>query len=178
VKQAALLFAAGLAALLLQSALAVVVPPPFVPDLGLLVVIAIGLFWEPLPSGFALAAGLGYATDVLSGSLLGQHGLLRLLSFAAARLGGRQLNLRGPLPLAMFAAGLTVVYAAALQGVLAFFTGSAAELAAQFGRTFIHALSNAIAAPFVAIAVEWLCTWAGDDEASRRGVRLDAGPAR
>jgi cell shape-determining protein MreD len=178
VKQAAILFAAGVVALIVQSALAVALPYPFCPDLGLLVVIAIGLFWEPLPSGFALAAGLGYVTDVLSGSLLGQHALLRLLSFAAARLGGRQLNLRGALPLAVFAAGLSVVYAVALQGVPAFFSGSATEVAAQIGRTGIHALANAIAAPLVALAIEWLFIWSGEDEAARRGLRFDAGRAR
>ena len=177
-KQAAVLFAAGVVALILQSALAVALPHPFCPDLALLVVIAIGLFWEPLPSGFALAAGIGYATDILSGSLLGQHALLRLLSFAAARLGGRQLNLRGALPLMVFAAGLTIVYAAALQGVLAFFTGSAAELAANIGRTLAHAISNAIAAPFVAALVEGLCGWAGDDEAARRGLRFNSAGSR
>lgn len=177
-KQAVILFAAGLVALIAQSALAVLVPHPFCPDLGLLVVVAIGLFWEPLPSGFALAAGLGYATDVLSGSLLGQHGLLRLLSFAAARLGGRQLNLRGPLPLAVFAAGLSVIYAVALQGGLGSFTGSASEVAASIGRVGAHALVNAIAAPFVALGVERLCSWSSDDDAARRALRLDARSAR
>ena len=173
-KQAVILFAAGLAALIAQSALAVLVPHPFCPDFGMLVVISIGLFWEPLPSGFALAAGLGYATDMLSGSLLGQHALLRLLSFAAARLGGRQLNLRGPLPLAVFAAGLSVLYAVVLHGGPGSFTGSAGEMATSFGRVGGHALVNAIAAPFVALGVEWLCTWSGDDEAARRALPLDA----
>jgi cell shape-determining protein MreD len=172
------LFVAGIAALIVQGGLAVAVPPPFCPDLGLLVVIAIGLFWEPLPSGFALAAGLGYATDVLSGSLLGQHALLRLLSFTAARLGGRQLNLRGPLPLALFAAGLTVAYAVALQGVLSFFTGAPAAILSHLGSTLVHAIVNAIAAPVVAVGVEWLCGWAGDDDTTRRGLRLDAGATR
>ena len=177
-RQAAVLFAAGLVALIFQSVFAIAVPQPFCPDLGLLVVISIGLYWEPMPSGFALAAGLGYAADVLSGSLLGQHALLRLLSFAAARLGGQQLNLHGPLPFAVFAAGLTVVYAAALQGVFTFFTGSPTELAGHVGRTLVHALVNGASAPLVAVAVERLCSWAGDDEAARRGLRLDAGGTR
>ena len=177
-KRAASLFGVGLAALTVQSALAVAIPHPFCPDLGLLVVIAIGLCWESLPSGFALAAVLGYTTDVLSGSLFGQHALLRLLSFAAARLGGRQLNLRGGLPLAVFVAGLTFVYAGALRGVLSFFTGAPGDWSGGIGRALIHALVNAIAAPFVAAGVAWVYAWAGDEEGARRGMRLDAGPAR
>lgn len=176
-KRAALLFVLGVAALIVQSALALVLPYPFCPDLGLLVVIAIGLYWEPLPSGFALAAVLGYATDVLSSSLLGQHAMLRLVSFAAARLGGRQLNLRGSIPLAVFAGGLTIAYAAALEGQLAFFTGAAAEVGA-FGRTLGHALVNAFFAPIVATVVEQVCVWSGDDDVSRRSLRFDEGSTR
>lgn len=177
-RQAAVLLAAGVIALIVQSALAVVLPHPFCPDLALLVVIAIGLFWEPLPSGFALAAGIGYATDVLSGSLLGQHALLRLLSFSAARLGGRQLNLRGVLPLMVFTAVVTIVYAALLQGVLAFFTGSTSELASNLGRTLVHALANAFSAPIVAVGIDRLCSWSGDDEAARRSLRFEPGGTR
>ena len=175
-KQAALLFVLGLAALVVQSAVALVLPYPFCPDLGLLVVIAIGLYWKPLPSGFALAASLGYATDVLSSSLLGQHAMLRLVSFAAARLGGRQLNLRGSIPLAVFAGGLTIAYAAALEGQLAFFTSVPTE-AGTLGRTLAHAAVNAFFAPIVAVVVEQICTWSGEDDVSRRSVRFDPGNA-
>ena len=176
-KQAALLFVIGVAALVGQSALALILPHPFCPDFGLLVVSAIGLYWQPLSSGFALAAGLGYATDILSSSLLGQHAMLRLMSFAAARLGGRQLNLRGSLPLAVFAGALTIGYAAALEGQLAFFTGAAAE-AGTLGRTLAHAAVNAFFAPIVATVVEQVCAWSGEEDVSRRSVRFDAGNAR
>ena len=76
------------------------------------------------------------------------------------------------------AGAVTIVYAAGLQGVLAFFTGAPPALAGNIGRTLLHALINAFAAPLVALVVERLCTWAGDDEAARRGLRLDAGAAR
>ncbi|MEZ4215970.1 MAG: rod shape-determining protein MreD [Myxococcota bacterium] len=176
-RRVAVLLAAGLLALIVQSAAVLVVPYPFCPDLGLLVVVALGLHWAPLPSGFAMAAALGYATDVLSSSLLGQHALLRLLTFAAARVTGRQIHLRGALPLAVFAAGLTVAYAAALQAVLAFFTSSSPEVGAV-GRTLVHAVVNALFAPPVAALVEWLAAWSGDDDPSRRTVRLEARGAR
>lgn len=169
--------ALGLLALIVQSAVVLVVPEPLCPDLGLLVVVALGLHWASLPSGFALAAALGYATDVLSSSLLGQHALLRLLSFGAARLAGRQLNLRGAMPLAVFAAGLTVAYATALQAVLAFFTSSSPEVGAAL-RTLAHALVNALFASPVAALVERVCAWSGDDDPARRSVRLEPRSAR
>jgi len=177
VKQAALLLGVGLAALLVQSAAALVLPYPFCPDLGLLVVIAIGLYWEPLPSGFALAVVLGYSTDVLSGSLLGQHAMLRLVCFSAARLASRQLNLRGSLPFAVFAGGLTIIYAAALEAQFAFFTGAPTEVGA-LGRTLLHAAVNAFFAPVVASVVERLCSWGGDEDVARRSVRFDGGAIR
>ena len=176
-RRAIVLFGAGLLALLVQSSLAVVIPAPFCPDLGLLVVVAVGLYWQPLPSRFLLATGLGYASDVLSGSLLGQHALLRLLSFAAARLGGRQLNLRGVLPLAMFVAGLTIAYAVALHTLLVFFTGVPVLAGSRVGSALIHALVNGLAAPFVAAGVERLCSWSAEDEGARRGFRLEGGAA-
>lgn len=176
-RQAALLLGVGLAALVLQGAVALVLPYPFCPDLGLLVVIAIGLYWGPLPSGLALAAVLGYSADVLSSSLLGQHAMLRLISFAAARLGSRQLNLRGSLPFAVFAGGLTIAYAAALEGQLGFFTGAPTEVGA-FGRTLLHAVVNAFFAPIVAVVVEQACSWGGDDDVARRAVRFDARDVR
>lgn len=172
-----MLLGVGLAALVVQGAAALVLPYPFCPDLGLLVVIAIGLYWEPLPSGFALAALLGYSTDVLSGSLLGQHAMLRLVCFAAARLASRQLNLRGALPFAVFAGGLTIAYAAALEAQLAFFTGAPTEVGA-FGRTLLHAVVNAFFAPIVAAVVEQVCSWGGDDDRARRPVRFDGGDIR
>ena len=169
-----MLLGVGLAALVVQGAAALVLPYPFCPDLGLLVVIAIGLYWEPLPSGFALAAVLGYSTDVLSSSLLGQHAMLRLVCFAAARLASRQLNLRGALPFAVFAGGLTIAYAAALEAQFAFFTGAPTEVGA-FGRTLLHAVVNAFFAPIVAAVVEQVCSWGGDDDVARRSVRFDGG---
>lgn len=174
-KQALALLLAGLLALVVQSGIVRVVPHPLCPDLGLLVVVAIGLYWEPLPSGFALAAVLGYASDVLSGSLLGQHGLLRLLSFSASRLGGRQLNLRGVVPLAVFVAALTLAYALALHVLQAFFSGTSVSWMSSLGRATVHALVNGLAAPVVAAGIASLCSWTGDDEGGRRGFRLDRG---
>jgi rod shape-determining protein MreD len=172
-RRAAALLVLGIGCLVLQGAAATVAPPPYCPDLALLVVLGMGLRWEGLPSGFGLAAALGYATDVLSGSLLGQHVLLRLFAFAGAHLGSRQLNLRGPLPLALFAAGVTVAYGIGLLALTRFFATPAAA-SWSWGIDLIqHALVNAIFAPWVSSAVERVSAWTGEDEAGRRPLRLD-----
>jgi hypothetical protein len=87
VKRGLALLALGLLALVLQAAAASVLPPAWVPDLCLLVVMGIGIALRSLPVGIVLAAALGYATDLLSGSLLGEHALLRMAGYGAARVG-------------------------------------------------------------------------------------------
>ena len=96
--------ALGVLALVIQSALATFVPPPYCPDLGLLVVIAIGLRWRGLTVGLLLAALLGFAADIMSGTLMGQHALLRMVAFASAfsRSGVRKTS-----PSSAFAASVT-----------------------------------------------------------------------
>ena len=64
--------------------------------------------------GLLLACALGFATDMLSGALLGSHALLRMVAFCAARIGGGHFNLRAPLPQALFVAGFTIFNAAAV----------------------------------------------------------------
>ena len=172
-RRALALVALGLLAVFVQGALATHLRPPWSPDLGLLVVVAFGLHWRGFAGGLCASAALGYVSDVLSGSLFGQHALLRLLAFAGARLASRQLNLRGPLPLAIFAAALTAVYALALLALTSFFTGAADWGLGGVVDTLRHALINALGAPVVAAAVERVATWTGEDEAARRPLRLE-----
>ncbi len=163
----------GLVALMAQGAVATFLPPPFCPDLALLVVLVLGLRWEGVASGLLMAALLGYATDMLSGSLLGQHALLRLFVFAGARLASSQLNLRGALPLSIFAAGVSLAYGGALLGLTGFFAAPAVPSWSWFADLVEHALVNAIVAPAVYSAVEWIALWSGEDEAGRRPLRLE-----
>ena len=72
-------------AVMVQGAAAGWMEQRVIPDLGLLIVVALGTRWRSLASGIVLAALIGYLADLLSGSLLGQHALLRMLAFAAAR---------------------------------------------------------------------------------------------
>lgn len=173
-RRAALVLAAGVFALVLQGGLAGVLPAALCPDLGLLVVVAIGLAWERSVPGLALAAALGYAADLLSGTLLGQHALLRLLAFWAARLASRKLNLRGAIPLAVFGAGLSLANGLGLLAITRFFGAQAGPDWAWLADAIGHSLVTGACAPAVAVALERLLAWAGDEDSARRSLRLAA----
>ena len=149
-KPALVLLAVGAAATLLQAVAATFVAPRFLPDLGLLLVVALGLCWRSTAAGLVLAAVLGYLTDLLSGALLGQHALVRLGVFAAARLASRHLNLRSAPPLAVFAVGVTVANAAAIGGLTAFFSTGLGFDRAMAADLLPHVLANALFAAPVA----------------------------
>lgn len=172
-KRAGLVVAAGLVTLVLQGALATLLPRTLCPDLGLLFVVALGLAWERATTGLVLSAGLGFAADLLSGSLVGQHALLRLFVFAAARLASRQLNLRGALPLTVFAGATSLAYALAVWLLTGFFVGSGAPGLELLGGALLHAVVNALAAPLVVTGLERTLALAAVEEAGRRPLRLE-----
>jgi len=111
VKRALALAGLAFVALVVQTGVARVVPVPWCPDIGLLFVVGLGLALRRASTGLVLSALVGYLSDLLSGSLLGQHMLLRMAAFGAARIGSRRLNLRGPVPLAIFASALAALLA-------------------------------------------------------------------
>lgn len=170
-KAFALLLGLGVLAPMLQSVAAAYVPARYVPDLSLLVVVGIGLHWRGAAGGLVLAALAGFAADLLSGALLGQHALLRMLAFGAARLGARSLDLRGVLPQAGFAAGLTAANAVALVALTAFFTGASDLPLLVRGDLAAQAAANAVCAAPVAGAIGWWIRLVS--EGDRRVVRLD-----
>lgn len=167
-KQGLALLALGIAALVVQSVAALWLPARFVPDLGLLVVVAIALCLRNAVAGIVLAAVLGYVTDVLSGSLLGQQTLLRMGAYGAARVASAHLNMRGALPQALFVAGLSMVYAASLWGLAAFFAPGDGGLRISAGQLLPHVLITGLAAPPVTRLVAALLAWLGDDEGAQR----------
>ena len=122
VKRVLGLLGLGAVALTLQGAVASFLPARFCPDLGFLLVVALGLCWRSAVGGVCVAGAIGYTTDLLSGSLLGQHALLRLAAYAVARFGNRHLNLRGALPQAVFVAVLTCANAFAMALLTSFFS--------------------------------------------------------
>lgn len=173
-KQGLALAGLGMLTLVLQGALATIVPPPWCPDLALLVVISIGLRWRGLAIGLCLAAALGFAADLLSGSLMGQHALLRLLSFIAAFFAGRQLNLKGSLPLATFAGGLSVGYGLLLYVLSDFFVGGQGLTWGFIGALLQHSLVNSVFALPVLSSVGRVANWVGDNEAGSRTLHIDS----
>jgi rod shape-determining protein MreD len=173
VKRVLALLVVGTLAAMLQGAVAGFMPARFCPDLGFLIAVAIGLCWRSTAGGLVVAASLGFVADLLSGSLLGQHALLRVLAFGAARLPSRNINLRGPLPQALFVAGLTAANALAVGALTAFFSPGAGFGVAALGDLPVHAGVNAAFAPFVTRATEALLGRLGDEEAGRRLLRLE-----
>jgi rod shape-determining protein MreD len=174
-KRAVTLMAVGVLALIVQGTAATIVAPPVCPDLGLLVVIAMALGWRGAASGLLVACLLGYAADLLSGSLLGQHALLHLFVFAGARIVVRQLNFHGGLPLAVFAGVVILIYGLALLALTGFFVGSAELRWSWLGDQLTHAAMSALFAPAVAAGVGRASSWAASGEGERRTLEVSAG---
>lgn len=166
-KRVSALAGLAFAALVLQAAVARILPPQWCPDLGLLVVVGLGLGMRNATTGVVLAALVGYLSDALSGSLLGQHMLLHMAAFAAARIGTRQLNLRGPAPLAVFTAGLSAGYLLALWAIVVFFARGAEPSLPAIHDFVAQALVNGLLGPIVAPAVAWVSLTLGDEEGAR-----------
>lgn len=162
------LLGVGLLALILQGALARIITPPWCPDLALLVVIALGLRWRRFMSGVFLAMILGYSMDLVSGSLMGQHALLRLMTYLAAALASRQLDLTGGLPVSILVFGTTFVYGITIVSLLSFFVGSDGLRFSVFVDAICHALANVVAIGPVLSVVEKIQARFSEDEAGRR----------
>jgi len=174
VKRAVAVLSIGLAALIIQGSVNTFLPPHLTPNFAFLVIIAVGLHWRNPAAGIAIAALLGFSADLLSGSLLGEQALLGIVAFAAARIASRQLNLRGALPQALFVLGYTVVNALGVGILDAFFGVRGGMLPMMLHLLPVHALANAVFAPFVAHGVEMIATAFGSEEGGRRQVHLPA----
>lgn len=170
-RRALAVFAVGLAALLLQSALATLLPLQGVPDLGLLMVVAAALVLGPA-EGLLVCAGLGLGADMLSGSLLGQQATLRLFEFVATRSLASQLDLVRPLPLAVYAAGLSLVDALGMAGLTRLFLGGFPVTPRDAALLAARSAVNGLVAPGVAGAVRRLARRLAEEEA-RREMRLE-----
>ncbi len=167
--------ALGLAALIVQGALARTLPPPWCPDLAWLVVIGVGLRWPTFLSGLLIAVVLGYSMDLVSGSLMGQHAFMRLISYLAAALASRQLDLSGAIPVSIFVFGMTFLYGFMIVATLAFFVGSDGMGVDIVGAAMGHAIANVLAAGPVIAVVDRIVARLGDDDGGRRsGLPLGA----
>ena len=163
----------GIAAPMVQGAANTFVPARFTPDLGFLIVIALGLHWRSVAGGLAISAALGFVADLLSGSLLGEHALLRLLTFGVARFASRHLNLRGSLPQAIFVLFFTAVNVVGIGLLNTFFTSGGGFDMVTLRDLLPHASVNALFAPLISRVVEAVATTLGDDESGRRLSSLE-----
>ncbi len=166
-KRALALAGVAFVALVVQAGVTRILAEPWCPDLGLLVVVGLGLALRRAATGVLLAALVGYLSDLLSGSLLGQHMLLRMAAFAAARVGSRRFNLRGPVPLAIFTAGLCAANGLATWALAAFFAPGQAPALPPAVDFASQALVNGLLAPFVVAGVTRVCQALGDEEGAR-----------
>jgi rod shape-determining protein MreD len=166
-KRTLVLAGLSLLALIVQAAAGRILARQWCPDLGLLVVIGFALSVRSTATGIGLAALVGYLSDLLSGSLLGQHMLLRMAAFGAARVGSRRLNLRGAVPLAIFGAGLSAAHGLALWALVSFFAVGATPPWPPAGDFVAQAVVNGLSAPFVAAGVAWLVQALGDEEGAK-----------
>lgn len=162
----------GLIALFAQGVAALFLPTEWIPDLGLLFLVAGAIGLRSPTTGVLIAALLGFSTDCLSGSLLGQHMLLSLAAFGVARVAASQLNLRGPLPLATFVGVLAAGRAGALWALFAFFSGSLGSPLPSLADLLPHALASALAAPLVIEPVVRLLAYLGGED-GQRPLRLE-----
>ena len=166
----------GVLLMISQGALARWLPPPFCPDFGLLLVICLGLRWPTLASGFVLVGLLGFSADLLSGSLMGEQALLRILVFALAFVAGRQFNIRETLPLMGFAASISFLYGVALYLLTLFFIGSSAgEGSGWLLDDFWHSVINSVFVPAVSSFCAWVFLWVVGDESNERGLGMRLG---
>jgi rod shape-determining protein MreD len=167
------LLALGLAALVLQGTLAALLPPAFVPDLGLLVALTAAVSAPALPA-LILAAGVGFGADLLSGTLLGEQALLRLLAFAATRFVSGQFHLERGLPLATFCLAVGVLDALGLAGLSRLFAGSSPFGWEALPTLAVRAALGALLVPWVHGLVGGISESLSEGDAPRRAeVRFD-----
>ena len=166
-KSGVIVFLLGLAALIVQGALARTIPPPWCPDLAWLVVVGIGLRWPGFLAGLVLVVPLGYAMDLLSGSLMGQHAFMRLVTYLVAAVASRQLDLSGGLPVAILVFGMTILYGLGIALSLSLFSGESVLGIETLSSALGHGVANVIAAgPMIAL-VERVIVRFSDEETGR-----------
>ena len=175
-KQGLVLLVIGTVLLMLEGAIARVIPVRFVPDFGLLLVLAFALSVRNPSTGVLLSAYLGFVVDVFSGALLGQHVLLLIVMFGVARFSGSRLNLRGPLPQSLFVAVLAVFQSGALWALTAFFVAPSSVGLVRPTDVVLYALITGLVAPFVSEGVARLMAGMDHDEGSKH--LMDLSPPR
>jgi rod shape-determining protein MreD len=159
----------GLLALVVQGAIARAISPPWCPDFAWLVVVGIGLRWPGFLSGLLLSGLLGFAMDAVSGSLIGQHALLRLVSYLVAAVASRQLDLSGGIPIALLTFSLSVAYGFGIVATRSMFLGPEPIALEVVAVAIAHGFVNMLCAGPVVGFVERIVNRFADEELTRRG---------
>ena len=162
----------GVASLVVQGALAALLPPALVPDLSLLVTVIAAVEAPPLLA-LALAAGLGYGTDYLSGTLLGEAALLRILAFATTRFVSAQFHLERPLPLAGLCLAVALIEPLGTAALSSLFAGASPFGWEALPTLACRALIAALLAPFMQGIVSAALLGLTETDTRRREVRFD-----
>ena len=162
----------GVLAPVVQGALQLYLPVSLCPQLGVLVVLGLGLAWPNALGGVLVAALTGFVSDLLSGSLGGQLVLLHLGAYLAARYASTHLDLGGPLSIGVFAAGFGALYGLALVLSTLFFLPEAALGWGDLRLLLPVALLNGLFAPWVVGLVERLLARLEAPQLGRRRVFL------
>lgn len=168
-------WAGAVLALMAAGALADPVPAAWLPDLGLLVAAALGLYL-PGASGLVLAWSIGWTEGLLYAAPLGQYALLRMLAWAATRVASRSIHLQQIGLLAAFVAALTAADAALLLALSRSFGSAAAGAAGALGLLMPRMLVNAVVAGGIGRLVQWALGERGDRTATRGPLRLEPRP--
>ncbi len=163
----------GMAVLVVQGTLATFLPVYLLPDLVFLVVVGAAIAMGGV-EGLAAAALLGWAMDLVSGALLGQHALLLALAYTTTRIANLQLNLLRALPRVAFVAGLSLAYDLGHAGLGHLFAGATAPGWTFAGHALTHAAANALCAPAGLLAVQQTAALLSrDEEGGRRTLRVE-----
>jgi len=80
--------------LLVENGLAEIVPPHWLPDIGLMLIAALGLT-ASFVSGLWVTVFFGFVMDHLTGAFRGEYELVYLVLFAVTFFANRQINLGG-----------------------------------------------------------------------------------
>jgi rod shape-determining protein MreD len=171
IRSALALSALALGALVLQGTLAALLPPALTPDLALLVALVAAVVAPALPA-LLLAAGLGFGADLLSGTLLGEQALLRLLAFAATRFVSSQFHLERGIPLASYCLAIGLLDPLGLAALSRLFSGASPIGWESLPTVAVRALLGAVLAGGVHRIVGGALSLQ-DGDARRREVRFD-----
>jgi hypothetical protein len=161
----------GLLAAVVQGALSQLLPAWAVPDLSLLLTLAVALVLGA-GSGLLVAAAVGLGADMVSGTLLGQLACLRLLELTFTRAIAGQLDLRRGLPLAIFAFALVWIDGLGQAGLSWLFLGAFPLQPGEIVTLCLRALVTAPFAPLVGAFARRIHDRLDESEA-RREMRLE-----